>query len=347
MEENKKKNFFEKVWTSIVKFENYIEFATEKIGTSISYIVKLMLIFAILTGIGITCKIGITFQRGVQYFKENIPNLEFKENQLLVETQEPIIIENVGSFPEVIIIDTDPDTQENTIEKSNLYENGILILKDKIILRNAIINEQVVYDYAEIAKTYNISNFTKTDVIRVIEDTNLYVFYGIVFISMVIYLFSIQIIMVLLDILMFAIFGFFVSRIARIKLNFSAIYKISVHAITLPVILNILYIIVNTLTGFYIKYFQWMYSTISLIYVIVAILMIKTDVLNRQKELIELAKEQQKIREEMDRKSEEEEKQRQQEEQRKREKEQEKKEENNESKDENKKTGEEPEGANA
>ena len=57
-----------------------------------------------------------------------------------------------------------------------------------------------------------------------------------------------------------------------------------------------------------------MYSTISYIYVIVAILMIKTDFINRQKELIKLAEEQEKIKEELARKEQEEkEKQEQQE----------------------------------
>jgi len=50
-----------------------------------------------------------------------------------------------------------------------------------------------------------------------------------------------------------------------------------------------------------------MYDTISYIYVIVGVLMIKTDFINRQMELIKLTEEQEKIREEMNKKKEEEE----------------------------------------
>ena len=74
-----------------------------------------------------------------------------------------------------------------------------------------------------------------------------------------------------------------------------------------------------------------MYNTISYIYVIVAILMIKTDFINRQLELIKLAEEQEKIKAEIKQK-EEEEKQKKQEENKKPEEK-----ENNETKDKKKK----------
>ena len=106
--------------------------------------------------------------------------------------------------------------------------------------------------------------------------------------------------------------------------------------------MHLIYIIVNLFTGFRINNFQFMYNTISYIYVIVAILMIKTDFIQRQIELMKLAEEQEKVREEI-RKQEDDEKQKQ--ENKKQEDKRENKEENSKKKKES--DGEDSTGANA
>ena len=119
---------------------------------------------------------------------------------------------------------------------------------------------------------------------------------------MFVYLYIIYFISILMDVILLSILAWFVSRISRIRLKYAPSLSVAIHSITLPVLLNLIYIIVNLLTGFKIKYFQLMYSTISYIYVIVAILMIKTDFINRQMELIKLAQEQEKIKKETEQK---------------------------------------------
>ena len=99
---------------------------------------------------------------------------------------------------------------------------------------------------------------------------------------------------------MLGILGIILSKIARLKIKFKNAINIGIYAITLPVILNMIYIVVNGLTGFTISNFQWMYTVISYIYVFIAILMIRTDLINRQLQLIKIQEEQQKIREETD-----------------------------------------------
>ena len=101
----------------------------------------------------------------------------------------------------------------------------------------------------------------------------------------------------IVDAVILAALGYIVARISRIKILFKASFRMAIHALTLPILLEILYIIVHSLTGFEIRYFDWMYTTISYIYMIVAILMIKTDIINRQLQLIKLQEEQKKVRE--------------------------------------------------
>ena len=73
------------------------------------------------------------------------------------------------------------------------------------------------------------------------------------------------------------------------KINFSNSFGIAIHAITLPIVLNLIYLVINTFTRFEIKYFDWMFSSIAYIYVVVAILMIKTDFINRQLQLLRIS----------------------------------------------------------
>ena len=157
-------------------------------------------------------------------------------------------------------------------------------------------------------------------------------------------MFIVYISSILIDILLFTILGFIVARIARLRLKYSAIYNIATYSLTLPLILNLIYFIINRITGFTIEYFQIMYTAIASIYVITAILMIKSDVIKKQYELNKIIEEQEKIREELKRKEEE---RKQQEEQDKREKEKEKSKKKKEKKEEEAKIGKEPEGDNA
>ena len=178
---------------------------------------------------------------------------------------------------------------------------------------------------------YGINNFTKQEIVDYVENLNIVSISASIYFVMFVYLFIIYFISILIDVLILSVLVLIISRISRIRLKYAPSFNIAVHSITLPVLLNLIYIIVNLLTGFRIKYFQLMYNTISYIYVIVAILMIKTDFINRQLELIKLAEEQEKIKAEIKQK-EEEEKQKKQEENKKPEEK-----ENNETKDKKKK----------
>lgn len=157
--------------------------------------------------------------------------------------------------------------------------------------------------------------------------------YGAFIFTILIYLFVAYFISNMLDVLVLGILGYIFARIVKIKLRYKAAFNISVYAITLPILLNLLYLIVNTFTGFQIEYFQWMYTSISYIYVVVAILMIKTEIIHQRIQLIKLREIQKQASEEAKEVEP---------------RNQEKKEEDKEEKEDKKeKTGEEPEGSKA
>lgn len=313
-ENNKKTNFFKEAFKSIKDLDKYEDFALETPGKAFKYFIKLIAIFCIIVSIFYTYNIVKNMNDIYANLKDKLPDFSYTQGTLNMSSEEPVVIEDYKDVFGKIIIDT--SITGNETEKYESEKEGILILKDKcIILANDAMG-QVAYKYEDIAKSYNISDFTKQDVVNYVEGMNIISIYASVYFVIFVYLYIIYFISIFMDVLLLSALAFIISRISRIKLKYAPSFSIAVHAITLPVLLNLIYIVVNLLTGFQIKYFQLMYSTISYIYVIVAILMIKTDFINRQMELMKLAEEQEKVKEEM-RKKEEEEKQKKKEENKK------------------------------
>ena len=79
------------------------------------------------------------------------------------------------------------------------------------------------------------------------------------------------------DVLVIALIGYIISKIINKKFSFTNTFNIAVHAITLPVLLGAIYYVLNTFTGFYMKYFSIMYTSIATIYMMTSILLITSD----------------------------------------------------------------------
>lgn len=203
---------------------------------------------------------------------------------------------------QIIIINTNAESNlENEYKnKINKYENGIVLLADKVIYKNSMLSQNIEYSYKNILNSYNVQEFEKQDVENFINSINTIVLYSgfVLFVAM--YMFTIYFISTLVDAFMLAILGFILARIIGIKIKFKATFNMGIYALTLPIILNLIYLVINTFTGFTVRYFQWMYTTISYIYVIVAILIIKTDLINRQMELMKIVEEQEKVKKEIE-----------------------------------------------
>jgi len=298
--EEKKRNFFKDIWTSIRDFEEYEEFAADKVSKVVKYLLLLTLIFTIAVSGIYTYKFYTISKDVKQYINDNIEEIKFMDGKLAISPSEPIIIEN-GELPvSIFIIDTDKwdayKYKEKYSEKLSLYENGILMLSDRIVILNNLTNQEKYIYYCEIYED-NIPN--KEAFMNLISDNNMIFLYLIVFETVFIYLFIVYLASNFVDIVVLGALGYIFARIVRLRLRFKATFNIGVHALTLPVILNLIYITVNTLTGFKINYFGWMYTSISYIYVAVAILMIKAEIINQKIQLMQLQKIQEEAKEEL------------------------------------------------
>lgn len=200
-----------------------------------------------------------------------------------------------------------------------------------IVVSKMLTGEENIY-YSNLL-TSDIQN--KSEFIDLISGTNIMYVYLLFGLTIFIYMFIVYLVSNLVDAVILGALGYVFARIVKLRLKFKATFIMGIYALTLPIILNLIYIVVNTLTGFTISYFQWMYTTISYIYIAVAILMIKTEIINQKLQLMKIEQIQKEIpKEEIV------------EEENKKEKEEEKTK-DKEDKKENEQGGETPEGSNA
>ncbi len=91
------------------------------------------------------------------------------------------------------------------------------------------------------------------------------------------------------NVVLLSFFGYITTLLARIKMRYVAVFNMAVYALTLSVILNILYVAINIFTTFNMEYFQVMYVAVAAIYLVAAILILKADFMKKQLELMKIA----------------------------------------------------------
>ena len=358
METGEKIGFFERLKIAIFKFEDYAKLAAQKISKAIVYMLILIVVFALCVSAATTYKFSQSVENVANYINNEIETLQFKDGILSIipsnNKDKPIIIENEESPIGKIIIDTG-ELEQAKIDEYNeqikKYTSGIVILKDKIITKTNMSSITTTMLYKDISQQYGIGEFNKDNVIGMLTGEGAVKLNIYFFIASLIYLFILYFSTVLIDAIFLAVLAYITSVIARVRLKPSAAYNIAVYSLSLPVILNLAYIIVNILTGFVIEYFQVMYTAIASIYVVATVLIIRSDVIKKQAELNRIMSEQEKVRQEMERKKKEEKEAQERERAKKEEKEKEKKEKEQEEKQKDKekkrekesgKSGEEP-----
>lgn len=281
-------NFFRKFWTSITDFESYEEFAAEKLAKTIKYLLLLTLIFVVFITIAYTYKCNKILNIAENYINENVEEIALKDGELKVKTDKNIVIEDEKAIIPIIIVNTDENINEQEyIEKMKAYTTGIMFLKEKaIVVSSALNSEQELY--YSVLFNINTTLEGKEAFSNLFNLQSMLPTYGAFLLTIFIYLFIVYLMSNIVDVMVLGGLGYIFARIVRIKLRYKAAFNISTYAITLPIFLNLIYIIVNTFTGFEIEYFGWMYTSISYIYVVVAILMIKTEIIHQRIQLIKL-----------------------------------------------------------
>lgn len=302
-------NFFKKFWYSITKFEQYPAMATEGLKRAIKYLIMLTAIVSVFVMVEALLQMKTLIGDLAKYVQDNIPEFSYSDGKLSIDIEETLVIDDAKySGIDRVVIDTlsETDEQKEQVEKDNLVEGiTIFFFRNEIILNTKSEDDQFLrqpYTYSDFIANYtgeNIEKFEKTDFVQYLTSGKMKTFYVQYGVAIFIYLLIINVMIGLLDSLEIAILGWVTTVMARIRMRFVALYNMAIYSLTLPMILNILYIIINYFTDFTITYFQIGYITIAYIYLAATIFIIKDDFIRKMQEVERIKQEQLKVREEI------------------------------------------------
>ena len=275
-----------KVWLSITKFERYPEMATEGVGKAFGYLIWLIFIFSLILSFSFMIKLAVVTRQGVDFLDKNFNEIKYSEGVLIIDAVNKSATTDLGN----VIVNTEDLTEEQIKElenKKSLTNLEIIWLKECAIVQYNEATSRLYYK--DILDNFEIKSFDKTTILNFLNESlsgpRIYIVF---LITGVIYFFIGYFIKTLLDALILSFFGMITTLVAGIRIRYRAVFNMSVYAITLSTVLQLIYIIVNTFTGFNIKYFDLMYTAISFICLTAAIFMIKSDVIRQQIELMKV-----------------------------------------------------------
>lgn len=300
----KKIPFFKRLKNAITNFDEYQKFSQEKLGTAIKYFLKLMLIFSILISGFLTARMYKEIETIKTSFAEECPDFRIENNTLLIEGENKKYEKDIGYETLGLIVDS--ENTDLTEEQNGQYQRIIAFYKDRMVMKTMDTKTSMTYE--DISKNQNINGLSKQQILDYANSNEMLVIYSIFFVVTIIFVFIAYSIQILLDIFLLSIIGLIMSKIAAVKLKYKEVFNMSIYALTLSIVLYLIYICVNISTGFTIKYFDLAYQIISYIYIVTAILMIKSDLIKQQIEVGKIIEEQKKVREEKKQEDNEEEK---------------------------------------
>ena len=308
-EKNKNINFFKKVWYSITKFEKYPDMAAEGVYKAIKYITILMIVLSIFLTISSLIESKKMVTDLSQYIQDNIPDFSYQDGKVSMDIEQPILLDNI-QYNGIDYIIINPNLENDTDKDNYKNENGkigttVYFFKNQIVLENKNENgekQTQEYTYQNFIQSYtqeNITQFNKEELVDYLRSEKMNLFYIRYSMSIIIYLVLMNIIVGLLDSVELAVLGWITSLTARIKMRFTAIFNMAIYSLTLSILLNCIYVIINYFTDFTIEYFSIAYITIAYVYLAASIFIIKDDYLKKQEIVEKIKQEQEKVREEI------------------------------------------------
>ena len=306
MEKTKKQGFFMSIKNSIFNFDSYQDFALEDMKRGIFYFLKITLLFSVIIAIVFSIlQVVITIPNVKNFIATDIPDFSYADGILDVKSEDTVTIDNIAD--QVLIIADTKDIDDAKIneykDKINLYDIGVLVLKDKVYLKNSYAGTGLQeIPMSDIGSIYGKNEFTKQDIVNDINSINMISLCISLAFTVFLGFFITYLIMSILDIIILALLSNIVAMLLRVRMKVSALVNISVHAMTLPIILLLIYAIVLMTTGFEIKYFNIMYRGIAYIYVITAVFLIRQNLIKQQMELTTIVQKQKELKQQLEEK---------------------------------------------
>lgn len=283
--ESTKINFFARVTKAIFKFDEYDRFITEPTKRAISYLIKLMILFAIIISSILTYQMTKNTKKVFEIINNEFPEFTITNNQLQIDENYEYYFED---------IDLNVIITEEPINYMNLkYNNFIALLKDKTVINYNGFSQELLYKDIQISSKEDIAEISKTREAMLLKVS--------LWAIMLIISFVVYSVKILIDIVTLAVLGLIINLIIKTEFKLRQLFTISLYSMTLPAILYLIYMIINIVFGITIKYFEVAYNAIGYIYLITVLLIMKSDIIKNTQELQKILDEQKKVREELER----------------------------------------------
>lgn len=280
MEKEIKLSFFKRLKMSIFDFDKYHMIAGEGFGRSMMYLVKIILLFSLVVSLASTLKFTQIIDEAIGYVKNEVPNFYIKDNNFYVDSESDVAIENHEYTDFKIILSNAENYNEETIRE---FDGIVLVcLKNKILFKQANGTSIVTQTYDEVNNMLSANEVNKDSIVGFFSGENGYTIYANIFAVIFIISFLTYFMTGILDTIALSLLGFIISRIIKLPLKYGAIYSISISAITLPIIINMIYMVINLFTGFIIPYFTIMYTLISYVYLVATLLIMRSEIIKKK-----------------------------------------------------------------
>lgn len=280
MEKEIRLSFFRRMKMSIFDFDKYHIIASEGLGRAMMYLIKLMLLFALVMSATSIIKVSQLLDQGIEYFSSNVPNFYFENNEFVLDSETDVTIEN-HEYTDFKIILTNSETYSED-EIRDFDGLAVAFTKKHVLLKQQNSTSITTQTYEELGNTIDLNEINKDYIVNMFSGENSYNILANIFAVIFISTFLTYFLTAILDTIALSLLGFIVSRLIRIPFKYGALYSLSISAITLPVILNAIYLIVNMFTGFVIPYFQIMYTLIAYVYLIAALLIMRSEIIKKK-----------------------------------------------------------------
>lgn len=131
--DNENLSFFQKIYFSITSVKKYKYFLGQKTAKAVIYLLLLSLMVSIAVHILPIYRFYSVIDVVISRYDENVPEFSFKNGQLDVMSDAPVIVNSVVGPYSAIIIDTSGQTDENFLTQ---YDSAVLLLKDRLIIKD-------------------------------------------------------------------------------------------------------------------------------------------------------------------------------------------------------------------
>ena len=302
LKEGQKINFFRRLKIAIFNLDEYGIFIEEKVNVAIKYMFIIIVFASIVLSVFMTTEYSKELEKGFNYFQNEFPNFKFEGTDLKLDNYVEGYDEeyNVRLIADTTV-DLDQDKINNYLKQAKDYDIMLLVLSDKIIYKSYDIQNEYTYEYLN--NTFDIKDLSKNEILNQYNQMGgnraVIVTGGII--SFLLLTFE-NVLQLITYVLIVAFVGIIVGRICGIAMKYSVAINLAIYSLTVSVICELIYTIALNLTGFEIKYFEAMYLMIAYVYMIAAILIIKTDLNKQAQDLMRIKSVEEQIKDELKKK---------------------------------------------